>query len=414
MPPHSRPPWWPEGEPWPPAHGPWSREGRRYLIGGGPPWWGWRSRGGVARRFGCFIVALSALVASVGVLVLWLLATLFGGGSEGLLAQLARPAGIVVLIAGLIALVVGIRIARGIAPPIADLVRAAGRVEAGDLAVRVVEPPRAPGDLRTLARAFNDMTTRLQAEDANRRRLLADVGHELRTPLAVIQGNLEALVDGVYPADEAHIAPILEETRVMARLIEDLRTVSLADSGVLPLHRESTDIPALLEDVAAAHRPAAEATGVHLNVVREGIDPIPPLEIDPVRIRQVVSNLVDNALRHVQPGGFVNLGVTAYPLEPVPDTVSITVADNGPGIPEELRDTAFERFTKSEGSRGSGLGLAIARAIVTAHGGTIMIAGDAAPDLRLGMETGGTRIQFTLPIRPPARPSSGEAGPEPD
>jgi len=399
----SRPPWWPEEEPWPPTHGPWSREGRRYVVGGGPGWYGW-GRGGVARRFGCFIVAMSALVVSVGVLVLWLLATLFGGGSEGLLAQLARPAGIIVLVAGVIALVVGIRIARGVAPPIADLVRAAGRVEAGDLAVRVAEPRRSPGEMRTLTRAFNDMTARLQAEDSNRRRLLADVGHELRTPLAVIQGNLEALLDGVYPADAAHLAPILEETRVMARLIDDLRTVSLAESGVLPLHREATDIPALLEDVAAAHRPVAEARGAHINVVREGVEPIPPADVDPVRIRQVVANLVDNALRHIPEGGFVNVGVSAYPGGPPPETISIAVADNGPGFPEELRETAFERFTKSEGSRGSGLGLAIARAIVIAHGGTIQIAEEVPPDLRLAMEQGGTRIQLTLPVRRPDNP----------
>ena len=392
-----RPPWWPEEEPWPPAHGPWSREGRRYVMGGGPAWYGWR-RGGVARRFGCFIVALSALVASVGVLVLWLLATLFGGGGAGLLAQLARPAGIIVLIAGVIALVVGVRIARGIAPPIADLVDAAGRVQAGDLAVRVAEPPRAPGDLHTLARAFNDMTARLQAEDSNRRRLLADVGHELRTPLAVIQGNLEALLDGVYPADEAHLTPILEETRVMARLIDDLRTVSLADLGALPLHREATDVAALLEDVAAAHRSTAEAAGVRMNVVRDGIEPVPPVDLDPVRIRQVVSNLVDNSIRHLGPGGFIELHARASGPPGAPDTVTIVVVDNGPGFPEELRATAFERFTKSEQSRGSGLGLASARAIVTAHGGTISIADEQAPDLRLAMEMTGARIQIDLPL----------------
>jgi signal transduction histidine kinase len=248
------------------------------------------------------------------------------------------------------------------------------------------------------------MTERLQAEDSNRRRLLADVGHELRTPLAVIQGNLEALIDGVYPADEAHLAPILEETRVMARLIEDLRTVSLAESGVLPLHREATDVAALLEDVAAAHRPAAEAKRAHVNVVREGIEPIPPADLDPVRIREVVSNLVDNALRHVPDGGFVNLRVDAYPVEPAPDRISIVVSDNGPGIPQELRATAFERFTKAADSRGSGLGLAIARAIVVAHGGTITIADDVPPDDRLAIEGTGTRIQLTLPIRRPDNP----------
>lgn len=398
-----RPPWWPDEEPWPPQRGPWAHQGSRYSYVGGPPWWGWR-RGGVARRFGCFIVALSALVASVGVLVLWLLATLFGGGSDGLLAQLARPAGIIVLVAGAIALVVGIRIARGIAPPIADLVQAAGRVESGDFSVRVPEPPRAPGDLRTLSRAFNDMTERLQLEETTRRRLLADVGHELRTPLAVIQGNLEALVDGVYPADEAHLAPIIEETRVMARLIDDLRTVSLADLGALPLHREATDIPALLEDVAASQRARAETAGVHINVSREGPALIPVADVDPVRIRQVVSNLVDNSLRHVPPGGFVELHVRASPMEPAPDHITIVVVDNGPGMPEELKETAFDRFTKSEQSRGSGLGLAIARAIVTAHGGRIQLTDESSPDLRLAMEASGTRIQIDLPIRPRANP----------
>jgi two-component system sensor histidine kinase BaeS len=395
--PRARPPWWPEEEPWPPRHGPWSREGRQFTYGGGPPWARW-GRGGVARRFGCFIVALSTLVVSIGVVVLWLLASLLGGPAEGLLLELARPAGILVLLAGIIALVFGIRIARGIAPPIADLVRAAGRVEAGDLSARVEEPPRAPGDLRTLSRAFNDMTARLQREDATRRRLLADVSHELRTPLAVIQGNVEALLDGVYPADEEHLGPLLEEIRVMARLIDDLRTVSLAELGALPLHRESTDIPALLEDVAAAHRARAEAAGVRLNVSREGIEPIPPANIDPMRIRQVISGLVDNSLHHLGAGGYIELHVNAYPVEPAPDHVTIVVVDNGPGIPEELRATAFERFTKSASSRGSGLGLAIARAIVTAHGGTIMLAEEQTPDLRLSMELSGTRIQIVLPI----------------
>jgi signal transduction histidine kinase len=363
----------------------------------GPSWGRW-GRGGIARRFGCFIVALATLVVSVGVVALWLLATLFGGPVEGPLLALARPAGIVILVAGLIALVVGIRIARGVAPPIAELVRAAGRVEAGDLSARVEEPPRAPGELRTLSRAFNDMAARLEREDASRRRLLADVSHELRTPLSVISGNVEALVDGIYPADEAHLAPIVEETRVMSRLIDDLRTVSLADLGALPLHREATDVAALLEDVAAAHRATAEAAGVRMNVVRDGIEQIPTVELDPVRIRQVVSNLVDNSIRHLGQDGFIELHVRASGPPGSPDTVTIVVVDNGPGIPDELRATAFERFTKSEQSRGSGLGLAIARAIVVAHGGTIRIADEQVPDLRLAMEMTGARIQIDLPL----------------
>ena len=276
--------------------------------------------------------------------------------------------------------------------------RAAGRVEAGDLSARVEEPPRAPGELRTLSRAFNDMAARLEREDASRRRLLADVSHELRTPLAVISGNLEALVDGVYPADEAHLTPIVEEARVMSRLIDDLRTVSLADLGALPLHREATDVAALLEDVAAAHRATAEAAGVRMNVVREGIEPIPTVELDPVRIRQVVSNLVDNSIRHLGRDGFIELHVRASGPPGSADGITIVVVDNGPGIPEELRTTAFERFTKSEQSRGSGLGLAIARAIVVAHGGTIRIADEQDPDLRLAMEMTGARIQIDLPI----------------
>jgi two-component system sensor histidine kinase BaeS len=364
---------------------------------GGPSWGGW-GRGGIARRFGCFILALATLVVSVGVVALWLLATLFGGPVEGPLLALARPAGVVVLVAGLIALVVGIRIARGVAPPISELVRAAGRVEAGDLSARVEEPPRAPGELRTLSRAFNDMAARLEREDASRRRLLADVSHELRTPLAVISGNLEALVDGIYPADEAHLAPIVEEARVMSRLIDDLRTVSLADLGALPLHREATDVAALLEDVAAAHRATAEAAGVRMNVVRDGIEPIPTVELDPVRVRQVVSNLVDNSIRHLGRDGFIELHVRASGPPGSADGITIVVVDNGPGIPEELRTTAFERFTKSEQSRGSGLGLAIARAIVVAHGGTIRIADEQDPDLRLAMEMTGARIQIDLPI----------------
>jgi len=334
------------------------------------------------RGFGCLIAMLATLIVSVGVLVLWLLAGLFGLAAEGPLAYLARPAALIVLFVGFVALIVGVRIARGVARPLAELVDAAGRVEAGDYSVRVPESPRARGELRGLGRAFNAMAARLESEDATRRRLLADVSHELRTPLAVIQGNLEALVDGVYPPDEAHLRPILDETRVLERLVDDLRTLSLADSGALPLHREPTEPAVLLEDVAAAHRANASAASIDVRVeVGAGL---PTLDVDPVRMKQVVSNLVENAVRAMPGGGSITLSARAASA-----AVVIEVTDTGPGIAPELRSTLFDRFTKSVGSRGSGLGLAIARAIVTAHGGTI----DAAS----GPGGIGTTLRISLP-----------------
>jgi len=325
---------------------------------------------------------MSTLVVSIGVLILWLLAGLLGVASmEGPLAYLARPAGLIVLVVGIVALIVGIRIARGVARPLSELVDAAGRIEAADYTVRVAED-RGRGDLRRLGGAFNAMAARLESEDATRRRLLADISHELRTPLAVVQGNLEALLDGVYPPDDAHIGPILEETRVLERLIDDLRTLSLAESGALPLHREPTDPAVLLEDVAAAHRADASAAGVKLRV--QAGPALPQVEVDPVRMRQVVSNLVDNAIRAMPAGGSIALSVAARA-----GGLTVDVSDDGPGIPADIRDHVFDRFTKSATSRGSGLGLAIARAIVEAHGGSIAAA--AGPRGR------GTSIRIDLP-----------------
>ena len=418
MRPHRRPIWWPEDEAWPPegdarglveAHAWGHEEGGSGLAGGeqvvGPHaadrrhgsrrrrGWeggGWDGRGWEHdgprrfRGFGCLIILMSTLVVSIGVLVLWLLAGLLGMSStEGLLATLARPASLIVLVLGLIALVIGIGLARRVGRPLSELVDAAGRIEAADYSVRVTEPERGQSELRGLSHAFNTMAARLESEDATRRRLLADVSHELRTPLAVIQGNLEALVDGVYPPDEAHIGPILEETRVLERLIDDLRTLSLAESGALPLHREPTEAAVLLEDVAAAHRARAAESKVELRV--EVAAGLPPIDVDPVRMRQVLSNLVDNAIRAMPDGGTILLRAAGDGAE-----LLMEVTDDGPGIPADLLPTVFERFRKSTTSRGSGLGLAIARAIVTAHGGRIAARSDPAAR--------GTTITVALPL----------------
>ena len=401
MRPHLKPPWWPEDEPWPPAdepelteeahramhrragpdgseHGRWGRDWSQRSWGGDG------SRNRLRRGFGCLFVLIATLVVSIGVLVLWLLANLLGlASNDGLLATLARPATLVVLVVGLIALIAGARFTQRVGRPLTELVDAAGRIEAADYSVRVSEPTRGRGELQGLTRAFNDMAARLESEDATRRRLLADVSHELRTPLAVIQGNLEALLDGVYPPDEAHIGPILEETRVLERLVDDLRTLSLAESGALPLHREPTDPAVLLEDVAAAHRARADAARVDLRV--DAAPGLPVIELDPVRMRQVVSNLVDNAIRVLPDGGAITLVAAVRQ-----GALAIEVVDDGPGIPPELQGSIFDRFTKSAESRGSGLGLAIARAIVTAHGGTIAAQSDPAPR--------GTTIRISLPL----------------
>jgi len=268
---------------------------------------------------------------------------------------------------------------------------------AADYSVRVSEPVGGRGEMRGLARAFNQMAARLESEDATRRRLLADVSHELRTPLAVIQGNLEALLDGVYAPDAVHIGPILDEVRVMERLVDDLRTLSLAEAGALPLHREPTDPAVLLEDVAAGHRARAEAASISISVSAPA--GLPTIDVDPVRIRQVVSNLVDNAIRAMAGTGAADAATSTSPsprsialsASAANRTLTIEVVDDGPGIPPELLGSVFDRFTKSATSRGSGLGLAIARAIVTAHGGTIAAESPASAGR-------GTRIRVTLPV----------------
>jgi signal transduction histidine kinase len=268
---------------------------------------------------------------------------------------------------------------RQVAAPVGDLMEAAGRVEAGDYSARV--PERGPREVRSLAQAFNAMTTRLQSNEEQRRKLLADVTHELRTPLTVIQGSLEGIVDGVYPADGPHLTPILEETRVLARLIDDLRTLSLAESGALKLHREPTDLGVLAGEAVAAFRAQADEAGVDVNARID--ESMPLVDVDPVRIREVLSNLIANALRYTPRGGAIH--VTGSADE---QCITLAVRDTGAGIAPEVLPHIFDRFYKSEESRGSGLGLAIARNLVAAHGGTIRA--ESAPGQ-------GTTIQFTLP-----------------
>jgi two-component system sensor histidine kinase BaeS len=181
----------------------------------------------------------------------------------------------------------------------------------------------------------------------------------------VIQGNVEGILDGLYPADREHLEPILEETQLLERLVEDLRTLSLSESGALRLEREPTNLAELLAEAVAGFRARADAGGVRLELSAD--DDLPPLDLDQARIRQVIGNLLANALRFTPADGTVAVGATASRG----GGVEITVSDTGSGIAAADLPHVFDRFYRSAGSGGSGLGLPIARSLVEAHGGSI-------------------------------------------
>ena len=237
----------------------------------------------------------------------------------------------------------------------------------------------------------------MQVSDQQRRALLTDISHELGTPLTIIQGNLEGILDGLYPADGPRIKSILEETQILSRLIDDLRTLSLAESGALHLRREPTDLVSLINDAAALYKSQAESVGVQIELSLAELET--PLELDPERIRQVLSNLMANALRYTPHGGSVRVSLTvaksnastpSQGMLNVPDRLAvISVADSGPGISSVDLPHIFDRFYKANDSHGMGLGLSISKYIVEAHGGEIKASSEAG---------NGTKISFTLPF----------------
>ncbi len=370
--PRHRPPWWPDDEPWPP-HGPPWREMRRFFF--------WRVAGVFA-----FLVLLIAGVCALGFWLKSISSDQWDGspdqwGGPPVPVRLLFCGGFVL---GLMGLALLVWLLRRVTTPVGELMEAVGRVEAGDYSARVFE--RGPAEVRALVRAFNAMAERLQLNETERRNLLADVTHELRTPLTVIQGNLEGLLDGVYPRDDTHLRPILEDTRVLARLIDDLRTLALAESGTLQLHREPTDFGVLISETVASFRAQAEVAGVELSVTMA--EDVPLLEIDPVRIREVLANLIANALHYTPAGGRVQV---AAQLNEGNRQVTVSVSDTGMGISPESLPHIFDRFYKSGNSRGTGLGLAIAKNLIIAHGGEISAQSDGVPGH-------GAIIRFTLPL----------------
>jgi signal transduction histidine kinase len=357
-----RPPWWPENEAWPPVRGRMRHN----------PFF---------RRMGCAFAIFNLLGFVVFFLGAAWIANLFGLTRlpEGFLPWLL-PLRIGVLIFVLGAILLGMVGLRRVLRPLDDLLEAAGRVAEGDYSTRV--PEKGPREVRSLARAFNNMSSRLNDTDEKRRNLLADVTHELRTPLTVIRGNLEGMLDGVYPANENNLRALLDETDLLTRLVEDLRTLALAESGALQLRKEACDFSLLARETLSAFQTQAQAAGLEL--VFEAQPDLPWLDIDPLRMRQVLSNLVSNALRYSPTGARVL--VTCAVLE---GRFILEVHDTGPGIPAADLPHVFERFYKSSDSGGTGLGLAIARHLVSAHGG--QISANSAPGQ-------GTSLRISLPL----------------
>jgi signal transduction histidine kinase len=228
--------------------------------------------------------------------------------------------------------------------------------------------------------AFNTMTARLEENEQQRQRLLADIAHELRTPIAVVQGTIEAMLDEVYPMDRAHLAPLLDQTHAVARLLDDLQTLATTEAGTLSLHRSATDIDDLVRASVMAFGPAASRAGIAL---RAEVTTDTSLDLDQMRIRQVLDNLITNALRFTPAGGEI-----VVTTRTTPDGVAVVVRDTGRGMEQADAERMFERFVKAADSGGSGLGLAIARGLVQAHGGEISAI--SAPDT-------GTTVTFTLP-----------------
>ena len=360
-PPRPRPGWWPENEPWPPVgEFPWRKVRRRFFV-----------------RFAAAVTLVAILLIGIPTVAVGQLL-----GATGLSGTAQPIAALVVLLVVILAISGTARSAHRFAVPFGDMIEAVGKVEAGDYTARVAMPGHGVREMRWLTDAFNSMAARLQTDEEQRRTLLADVSHELRTPLTVLRGELEAMIDGVHPIDEAHLAAAVDQISMLTKLVEDLRTHALAEGGTLPLHRESTDLAILAAEAAASFDGLAAAGDVRLVVTMP--PDLPLLDIDPLRIQQVIGNLIGNALRYAPRDSAISIVGRA-----TKSTVTVSVTAAGPGIDPDMLPHIFERFAKGDESRGSGLGLAIARQLVQAHRGSIKAECPSG---------GGTIVSFELPV----------------
>lgn len=296
-----------------------------------------------------------------------------------LLSRLNRAALLAALVAGGVSLILASLLAYRLLLPIQQLTRAAQNLAARKFNQRV--PVSGGDELATLGNAFNQMAESLEQSEARRREMTADIAHELRTPLAVQRAHLEALQDGVYPLTQENLEPIHKQNLLLTRLVDDLRTLALAEAGQLTLEKLRTDLEELarraiehFEPQASSNQVQLKFSSLHLPAPSSGDQCATLINVDPTRIEQILGNLLANALRFTPEGGTIDLSLAFTSAQ-----ATVTIHDSGPGIPWESLPFIFERFYRADRSRsreegGSGLGLAIARQLARAHGGDLTAA----------------------------------------
>ena len=283
------------------------------------------------------------------------------------------------LIGAVIALLLGIFLSRTLTRPIRELTRATHAVSEGDLSQQV--PVRSNDELGELAQAFNKMSSELSRSVNTRKQMTADIAHELRTPLSLILGHAEAVHDGVLPPSRENFEIIREEAERLEHLVNDLRTLSLADAGELSINPQTVEPDRLLQEVAAIYQYQTQRKNIALDL--DIASPLSNVAVDPGRMTQVLTNILDNALRHTPDGGRIILSA-----KDANDQVELAIEDSGPGLKAEDIERIFDRFYRTDSSRqredgGSGLGLAIARSIVQAHGGQLLAESETGKGLKV-------------------------------
>lgn len=300
--------------------------------------------------------------------------------------ELWRDLSIMLVTSSVIGLGIGVLLSRSLTTPLSELETAAHALEAQDFSHRV--SVSGSQELVAVARAFNRTAEQLEKAETLRRNLLADVAHELRGPLHLLQGNLQAILDGVYPLTKDEIVDLFDQTNHLTALINDLHVLAQAEARQLPLAKQWVDIGDLIRETASAFEPSAAAEKIALHVQLEY--GLPCIDIDAARIRQALFNLLSNALRHSRSGGEIHVTAAQHG-----SSVQIRIEDNGEGIPEIDLEHVFDRFYRADSARsrekgGAGLGLAIVKAIVELHGGQVT-ATSAGP-------TKGSAFHVSLPV----------------